>query len=81
MGVWGEGSLPCCLLGAVHIDDDPVLPLSIPHPSWRGVEDGVCDQILLKEGAKRLQRGAIKSRKKAGQRCRMRKLCPPKSAM
>jgi len=73
MGGWQvcpvrEGTLSCGLPGSIHIDDQPVLSLTIPDATWRGAKRRSCHQIFLKERSKGLYGRRIKGGEKTAER-------------
>jgi hypothetical protein len=63
-----QRSLSCGLPGSIHIDDQPVLSLTIPYTTRRGGERGLCHQILLKEEPECFDAWLIKGSEKTTER-------------
>ncbi len=72
--IWslGKGSLPCRLLGAIDIRDEPVLALTVSESTrWKGL-NRLGDEVILKEHAKCLNTRLIQGGQKARERGTMR---------
>ncbi len=64
----GQGSLSCRLFGAINIDDEPVLTLTIPQSPWRKGLARSPDQIFEKQCTQRLDRWLIQGSEKTTER-------------
>ena len=68
-----QGPLAGGLARAIDIEDEEVVPLPIPQPSWLFLfHEGASKQIVEKEGSQGLDRSLVKGGKEAAE-CRTRR--------
>src|SRR5260370_35052249 len=75
----GQGTLPRSLSGSVHIDDQPLVPYPVDHPTG-GSKRFPGHQRLLKELAEGLHTRFVKGSKKMGKERPMRHERAPKDS-